>query len=88
MRHPSVAAAAVVGLPDVEWGEKVAAMVVPRSPEDSLDGDALREWSRQELGSIKAPEVVVVADDLPQTPTGKVLRREVREHLLESTAGD
>ena len=88
LRHPTVAAAAVVGLPDVEWGEKVAAMVVLRSGDEPLDEDELREWSRRELGSIKAPEVVVVADDLPQTPTGKVLRREVRERLRESTAGE
>ena len=88
MRHPLVAAAAAVGLPDMEWGEKVAAMIVLRAADDALDEDAIREWSRQELGSIKAPEVVIVADDLPQTPTGKVLRREVRERLLESTAED
>jgi acyl-CoA synthetase (AMP-forming)/AMP-acid ligase II len=86
MRHPSVAAAAAVGLPDVEWGEKVAAMVVLRVSDESVDVGALREWSRGELGSIKAPEVVVVADDLPQTPTGKVLRREVRDRLRQSTS--
>src|SRR3954468_942132 len=86
MRHPGVAAAAAVGLPDVEWGEKVAAMIVLRSADETLDEAALREWSRQELGSIKAPEVVVVADDLPQTPTGKVLRREVRDRLRQSTS--
>jgi acyl-CoA synthetase (AMP-forming)/AMP-acid ligase II len=85
MRHPSVAAAAAVGLPDVEWGERVAAMVVLRAAHESLDVAALREWSREELGSIKAPEVVVVAEDLPQTPTGKVLRREVRNLLRQST---
>jgi len=78
LRHPDVAAAAVVGLPDVEWGEKVAAMVVADA---SLDPAALQEWARPQLGSIKTPEIVVVADDLPQTPTGKVLRREVREQL-------
>jgi fatty-acyl-CoA synthase len=88
MRYPTVAAAAVVGLPDAEWGEKVAAMVVLRSADEALDQHELREWSRRELGSIKAPEVVIVADDLPQTPTGKVLRREVRERLRESTAGE
>jgi acyl-CoA synthetase (AMP-forming)/AMP-acid ligase II len=85
MRHPSVAAAAAVGLPDVEWGERVAAMVVLHAAHESLDVAALREWSREELGSIKAPELVVVAEDLPQTPTGKILRREVRNLLRQST---
>jgi len=78
LRHPGVAAAAVVGLPDVEWGETVAAMVVA---DGSLDPAALQEWARPQLGSIKTPEIVVVADELPQTPTGKVLRREVRDQL-------
>jgi acyl-CoA synthetase (AMP-forming)/AMP-acid ligase II len=78
LRHPGVAAAAVVGLPDVEWGEKVAAMVVVDA---GVDPAALQEWARPQLGSIKTPELVVVADELPQTPTGKVLRREVREQL-------
>ena len=80
LRHPAVVAAAAVGLPDVEWGEKVVVMVVPRAGE-GLDPTALQEWVRQELGSIKTPNAVVVADELPQTPTGKVLRREVRERL-------
>ena len=80
LRHPAVAGAAVVGLPDVEWGERVAAMVTLSS---ATDPDLLREWSRQQLGSIKTPEVIVVADELPQTPTGKVLRRAVKEQLAE-----
>jgi acyl-CoA synthetase (AMP-forming)/AMP-acid ligase II len=78
LRHPAVVGAAVVGLPDVEWGERVAAMVTVTS---ATDPDALRDWSRQHLGSIKTPELIVVADELPQTPTGKVLRRIVREQL-------
>lgn len=83
MRHPDVAAAAAVGLPDTEWGEKVAAMVVPRGVAQSFDADKLRDWARQQLGSIKAPEVIVPAGELPLTATGKVLRRVVREQLLE-----
>jgi fatty-acyl-CoA synthase len=81
LRHPAVVGAAVVGLPDVEWGERVAAMVTVRSDSGDVGPDALRDWSRQQLGGIKTPEVIVVADELPQTPTGKVLRRVVKEQL-------
>ena len=81
LRHPAVVGAAVVGLPDVEWGERVAAMVTVRPGAGGVDPIELREWSRRRLGSIKTPEVIVVADELPQTPTGKVVRRVVREQL-------
>jgi len=80
LRHPAVVGAAVVGLPDVEWGERVAAMVTV-SDTAATDPDALRAWSKEHLGSIKTPEVIVVTDELPQTPTGKILRRVVKDQL-------
>ncbi|TML42910.1 MAG: long-chain fatty acid--CoA ligase, partial [Actinobacteria bacterium] len=81
LRHPTVVGAAVVGLPDAEWGERVAAMVTLRPGSGAVDPADLRDWARQQLGSIKTPELIVVADELPQTPTGKVLRRIVKEQL-------
>jgi acyl-CoA synthetase (AMP-forming)/AMP-acid ligase II len=81
LRHPSVVGAAAVGLADVEWGERVAAMVTVRADASDVDPADLREWSRERLGSIKTPELIVVTDELPQTPTGKVLRRVVKEQL-------
>ena len=80
LRHPKVDGAAVVGIPDQEWGEVVAAMVTTTggvSPEELL------EWSRGELGGLKAPKRIEIVDELPMTPTGKVLRREVRAMLAE-----
>ena len=56
-------------------------MVTMRPDATGVDPTELREWSRKQLGSIKTPEVIVVADELPQTPTGKVVRRLVREQL-------
>lgn len=80
LRHPAVAGAAVVGIPDEEWGEQVAAMVVAR-PGTPLDADELRGYVRDHLGSLKTPQVLVVTDELPHTATGKILRREVRASL-------
>jgi fatty-acyl-CoA synthase len=78
LRHPSVTGAAVVGVPDQEWGEQVAAMVTVT---DGCTEDELVEWVRKDLGSLKAPKHVAIREELPMTPTGKVLRREVRAEL-------
>lgn len=78
LRHPNVTSAAVVGLPDEEWGEQVAAMVTVNG---TVSADELCEWVRKDLGGLKAPKVIEITDELPMTPTGKILRREVRTTL-------
>ena len=80
LEHPAVSAAAAVGIPDEEWGERVGAMISLR-PGTTIDTDGLRGWVRERLGSLKTPEVVVVRDELPHTATGKILRRQIRADL-------
>jgi acyl-CoA synthetase (AMP-forming)/AMP-acid ligase II len=80
IRHPAVAAAAAVGLPDEEWGERVGAMLVLRAGVGT-NGEELFRWARERLGSLKAPEVIMFRGELPTTPTGKVLRRQIRAEL-------
>jgi acyl-CoA synthetase (AMP-forming)/AMP-acid ligase II len=80
LRHPDVTGAAVVGVPDDEWGERVAAAVTV-APGAEVDPAALAEWMRNEVGGLKAPKSIVVEDELPMTATGKVLRREIRDRL-------
>jgi acyl-CoA synthetase (AMP-forming)/AMP-acid ligase II len=77
LRHPDVAAVAVVGIDDVEWGERAAAMVVPRATRE-LAADDLLAWARERLGSLKTPTALLFRDELPTGPTGKVLKREVK----------
>ena len=74
--HPDVAEAGVVGVPDEEWGERVAVAVVPREGAD-VTVDALLEFCAERLPGYKRPEVVLILDALPRTSTGKLLRREL-----------
>jgi len=87
-RHPGVAQAAVVGLPDDDLGEEVCAVVVPH-PDAELDPQALTDWSRERLGGHKYPRHVRVVAELPLGPSHKVLKRELRRQLTQdpSTPG-
>ena len=80
--HPDVEDCAVVGVPDERSGEQVVAVVV-LNPGATLDEGAIRDFARSELTAYKVPKRVVQADDLPRSLIGKVLRRQVRNSLLD-----
>jgi acyl-CoA synthetase (AMP-forming)/AMP-acid ligase II len=80
--HPAVADVAVVGVPDEQWGEAVAAAVVLKKGL-AVDADELREFVKAKLRSSRAPQHVVFRDELPYNETGKLLRRIIRDELSQ-----
>jgi fatty-acyl-CoA synthase len=77
-RHPEIEEVAVVGIPDPEWGERVRAFVVARE-NSPVTADDLKAWCRTELAGPKVPRDFVFLQALPRNPTGKVLKRELRD---------
>ena len=98
--HPAIAECAVVGIPDPEWGERVAAAVVlhPSTPTNGVPGtpvlrqdaeldlETLRSWTKERLAPYKIPSRLLVVDALPRNAMGKVTKPAVTE--LFKTAGD
>ncbi|HVS64005.1 MAG TPA: acyl-CoA synthetase [Thermoanaerobaculia bacterium] len=76
--HPRIAEVAVVGIPDEEWGQRIAAAVV-LCDRGSLELDELREWSKQRLAPYKAPSLLRIVDRLPRNALGKVTKNMVQE---------
>lgn len=72
--HPLVRDVAVVGLPDAEWGERIAAAVVAKTP---VTLEALREFARARLAPYKLPTRLLLLDELPRNAMGKVTKAEV-----------
>ena len=77
-RHPGVLEAAVIGVPDEEWGESVKAVVVMK-PGETATERAIIDTARQHLASYQKPRSVDFVDSLPKAPTGKILKRELRD---------
>jgi len=81
-QHPGVAEVAVIGLPDPKWIEMVAAVVVPKAGMTFTERE-LMEFCRERLAGFKCPKKIIFVNELPKNPSGKILKRELKEKLKE-----
>ncbi|MBA4181201.1 MAG: hypothetical protein C0506_11485 [Anaerolinea sp.] len=76
--HPKVEEAAVIGVPDVEWGEVVKAVIVPKEGA-KITPEEMIEYTKGRLASFKAPAYYAIVDELPRNTMGKVLKNDLRK---------
>lgn len=79
-QHPEVADVGVVGRPDEEWGQRIVAAIVPARGA-TLDTGQVRAWAREHLRGSRTPDDVVLVQDLPYSPLGKLVRRDLEKAL-------
>lgn len=85
-QHPAVHECAVFGLPDDKWGEAVQAAVQLRAGATATEAELIA-WVREKLGPVQTPKHIHFHANLPRSPVGKVLKTEVRQMALASSAG-
>ena len=78
--RPEVAECAIIGLPDPEWGERVTAFVVAR-PDEKVDPQALKAFLKARLSAFKVPKEFRVVSELPKSPAGKIMKRQLRKEI-------
>ncbi len=77
-QHPGVAEAAVIGIPSEKWGEEVKAVIVAK-PDVEVSAEELIDFCQERLGGYKQPRSIDFIDALPRNPSGKVLKKDLRE---------
>lgn len=82
--QPGVEECAVIGLPDKEWGEKVSAYIVPK-PGQQISTNELKASLKTLLSSFKVPKKIEIVKELPKSPAGKILKRELKRQVLEES---
>jgi|TARA_B100000315_G_scaffold260492_2_gene322340 acyl-CoA synthetase (AMP-forming)/AMP-acid ligase II len=83
LQYDAVADVAVVGIPDVQWGEAVVAVVVLKAGQEA-SAEQLQNWVKERMRSSRVPRDILFWDELPYNPTGKLLRRVIKTQLEDA----
>lgn len=84
LAHPDIAEVAVVGVHDITWGQKIAAVVVLRQPDLSMDLKDLRAWLAERLPPYQLPTMLRIIDTMPRNDLGKVNKKSLVAQLFGS----
>ena len=82
-KHPIVAQAAIIGLPDRKWGEVVTAVIIKRNGTEVSEDD-IKTFCRKEIAGFKVPKKVFFVDELPMSASGKILKYQIRDELSQT----
>jgi len=82
-KHPGIVEASVIGLPDEDWGEKVVALVVLKPGTEVSEKDLIT-YTKEHLAAYKAPKSCIFVEELPKGPTGKILKRVLKEEYSQN----
>jgi len=75
LSHPDISDLAVVGLEDPVWGQKVAAVIVPTSPEAEITVEKLRQWGQDKMPKYLIPSEIMIMSEIPKNHMGKVNKK-------------
>jgi long-chain acyl-CoA synthetase len=82
-KRPEVGECSIIGIPDKEYGERVTACIVLKQKNQSLDPMETKSFLKEHLASFKVPKEFIILDSLPKTSTGKILKRELKDQIVQ-----